>query len=847
MFSHEENLEEKEKIGDPSAFGTVYKLNKYHPSIVVKEIPITGNCGIIKNEKFIYSIATIAKWAVDLFSGLVYLKSKRRVHRDIKPANVFVSKDFVLKIGDFGIAETFGVEALGGIAGTPAYMAPEARNPDVCELNSEDSYKIDVYAAGLVLWEVFEREFMTNLLREKEEISFSFKFAEDDIGKLVFLISSCGRKFYRERIDVNAALQLAYDAQSECSAHEVLPRFKNDQKRLIEPIGIDGSSRMISVDPNGKLMKMRLSENEDFSLFLPPDVTTFSQTLAEKSSVRTEPEIPIGVPKETQILLDEMLAKVEIQTNFHMSTMKDYFNWRIHIGKYEKNQNSIEEEFFELCCPDLELTSGNSPFNDINQLRKTLCETFMQKFNVMNEEEKTQLAEDYLEAFAHSNTFKPFDSLQSMPCEGPATAIIYSPTLYDFQKDPAFLLFTFDLFLQSFSFQQAFFVLMECHETRVANWDLLNLIEISIRNIEELEKIFTQRLYFRTCYLMESRELWCESVDVLVQREPLYFKQNLTQFCRGDENREEMKRDEMVPIDIEALRRALYQEKTILERYLAAKLEDKAWDVDTLLCVALKSEHRVYKDRRLKLPLTSSLPFPDYFFAFHLWPGFLERTNGKKFHRAGGFPLDLDSKLQVPFAKHHTKEQRHFVEMYTRYVKIFFLLSRWKEIEHSPEILHLLGEAIDDHGEFKFVCLYVSMQGHEGLYLENLVTKSIILSRDFERVKSTGLNSLTFLKVLGFVEIEYQDLVIVGKQMVDGTRLSFQASAQGGTRLLFPEIQGRKKQLKHIQQECIADFWKRQTLVLYNEETNYRNLTVEECETVTLEKAIPKRFKKRRL
>ncbi|MBI5534241.1 MAG: protein kinase [Deltaproteobacteria bacterium] len=73
------------------------------------------------------------------------------IHRDVQPAHIIISSDAQVRLTGYGIAKiagTVGDTAVGFIKGTPAYMAPEqARGEKVTE-------RVDVYAAGLVVWEM---------------------------------------------------------------------------------------------------------------------------------------------------------------------------------------------------------------------------------------------------------------------------------------------------------------------------------------------------------------------------------------------------------------------------------------------------------------------------------------------------------------------------------------------------------------------------------------------------------------------------------------------------------------------------------------------------------------------
>ena len=79
-----------------------------------------------------------------------YIHGRHILHRDIKTQNIFITRGFVVKLGDFGIARILDgtSEFAKTCIGTPYYLSPE-----ICE-NKPYNNKSDLWAMGCVLYEM---------------------------------------------------------------------------------------------------------------------------------------------------------------------------------------------------------------------------------------------------------------------------------------------------------------------------------------------------------------------------------------------------------------------------------------------------------------------------------------------------------------------------------------------------------------------------------------------------------------------------------------------------------------------------------------------------------------------
>jgi serine/threonine-protein kinase len=90
--------------------------------------------------------------ALQVAGALEYAHARGMIHRDIKPSNIMIKRNGEVKLMDFGIARTRGLESLtlpGILIGTPSYMSPEQAVGQPLDVRS------DIFSFGIVLYEMF--------------------------------------------------------------------------------------------------------------------------------------------------------------------------------------------------------------------------------------------------------------------------------------------------------------------------------------------------------------------------------------------------------------------------------------------------------------------------------------------------------------------------------------------------------------------------------------------------------------------------------------------------------------------------------------------------------------------
>ena len=131
-------------------------------SWIVCELCERGSLRMLLNDlETSLDMLTKTSLCLDIADGMMYLHQRNPpiIHRDLKTHNIFIieksSGEFIAKIGDWGSARAIALskdKTLSQGVGTACWLAPEVI------LHAHSSKESDVYAFGIILWEVYTRQ-----------------------------------------------------------------------------------------------------------------------------------------------------------------------------------------------------------------------------------------------------------------------------------------------------------------------------------------------------------------------------------------------------------------------------------------------------------------------------------------------------------------------------------------------------------------------------------------------------------------------------------------------------------------------------------------------------------------
>ena len=105
-------------------------------------------------------------------------------HRDLKSKNVLVKKNGVCSIGDLGMAVRYDPSTnhldipQNGKVGTKRYLAPEVLADTINTTDFESFKRADIYALGLVFWEICQRQRVNSSQCSKDSAPYRLPYSE---------------------------------------------------------------------------------------------------------------------------------------------------------------------------------------------------------------------------------------------------------------------------------------------------------------------------------------------------------------------------------------------------------------------------------------------------------------------------------------------------------------------------------------------------------------------------------------------------------------------------------------------------------------------------------------------
>lgn len=355
--------------------GYPFIIMEYFNGVNLWEYVVEGTDKRLKLQEFL-------SLSLQLISALEYAHKHKVIHRDIHPGNVMISREGIVKLLDFGLAEkVFGdlyKDKTGEIVGYPPYMAPE----QFSKYKTVD-HRSDIYSAGVLFYELlsgqnpFPHEIKDDpieILQAKLNCSFpSIRQLTPEIpAQLEQVIMTClkadPQNRYQSVSDLKRDLKEAFEVQSVWSGTVLYENTEVDEMAITDkPAGTDTATCLAQM-PIADVMENRKAPlfTKGFSLYA-RQIQQYGRRIVKDGSAENvdRQELPVKVcvrevcRKDNQAL-PAVANKPELQ-------LFDYDLKQTWTFKMDKSISSCPEcsgRFIYFGSPDqkvycLDITSGS--------------------------------------------------------------------------------------------------------------------------------------------------------------------------------------------------------------------------------------------------------------------------------------------------------------------------------------------------------------------------------------------------------------------------------------------------------------------------------------------------------
>uniref|UniRef100_A0ACD5Z066 Uncharacterized protein n=1 Tax=Avena sativa TaxID=4498 RepID=A0ACD5Z066_AVESA len=218
--------------------------------------------------------------------GLAYLHEEIPspiVHRDIKASNILIDKNYVPKIGDFGLAKLFPdniTHISTRVAGTTGYLAPEYA------WHGQLTKKADIYSFGVLVVEIVSGLSGSRTLMAEDKLLLEKAWELYEAGKLEEMIDPASGSYPQE--EAIRYLKVALFCTQAAASRR--PSMLQVVKMLSKPIRINESEltapgyineyksndSKATVSTSSRLKNSTAEYSDMFSTYVPQTVTDVS-------------------------------------------------------------------------------------------------------------------------------------------------------------------------------------------------------------------------------------------------------------------------------------------------------------------------------------------------------------------------------------------------------------------------------------------------------------------------------------------------------------------------------------------------------------------------------------------